>query len=223
MHTRRFGAFLTGMWLAGIVLMWFATSQSLLNVERMFTEPPVQVKNELNNLGPDVARQLFRFQAMQFNRRMEEAWGILQLCLAGALLATSVLTPHRSRVVILCTLTMAILVAINAFRFTPMIAALSRSYDFLPPQANLKERELVAGYLVWQRTLNILKTFLALVLTARFMFDLYDFGKLVMPWRKPQQKRRRKKRRSGDSVIMGETAELPHTEEMSSHEEAEKD
>lgn len=188
--------------------MWFATSQSLLNVERMFTEPPVQVKSELNNLGQDVARQLFQFQAMQFNRRLEEAWGILQLCLAGALLATSVLTPHRSRVVIISTAIMAVLVSINAFRFTPMIAALSRSYDFLPLQANLRERELVASYLVWQRTLNILTALFGLVITARFMFDLYDFGKLVMPWRKPQQKRRRK-RRSGDSVIKGEAAELP--------------
>ena len=50
--------------------------------------------------GLTVMRQILRFQASQHNRHIIETWEVIQLGLGGALLATSVLTAHRSRVII---------------------------------------------------------------------------------------------------------------------------
>ena len=102
MHTRRVGAFLIGAWLLGAALMAFISSQAFVNVERFLNNPPEQIAKELDDIGPDMMRQILRYQASQHTRHIIETWEVMQLGLGGALLATSVLTAHRSRVIISC-------------------------------------------------------------------------------------------------------------------------
>ncbi|MDZ4799015.1 MAG: hypothetical protein SGI92_12690 [Bryobacteraceae bacterium] len=196
MHTRRFGAFIAGMWLMGTILMWFAVTQTNMTVERLFSNPPVQIQKEINDMGPDVARQVFRYQASLFIRRVSETWEVIQLGILGALLATSILTAHRSRMVLVSTILMLIFVLFQAFYFTPLMTGLARSYDFLPATAALREREAYAGFLNWYRVLNVLKTLLALLIVSRLLFDFYDFGSVVFPWSRAPKKRRRIRRSS---------------------------
>ncbi len=197
MHTRRVGAFLIGAWLLGSLLMAFVTSQGLMNVDRFFSSPPAQVSKELDDVGPDVMRQILRFQAAQHNRHILETWEIIQLGLGGALLATSFLTSHRSRIVLICTIIMVFMVLVMYFYFTPIMNALARSFDFLPAGAAVQERENFGYYSVWYRVLDIFKALLAIVVAARLLFDRYDWQEKLMPGTAgPSGKGVRRRRRS---------------------------
>ena len=79
-------------------------------------------------------RQILRFQASQHNRHVFETWEVIQMGILGALLATSFLTDHRSRIVLICTGIMLLLVVIAYTQLTPYMNALSRSYDFYRPE-----------------------------------------------------------------------------------------
>lgn len=206
MHTRRFGAFIAGMWLMGTILIWFAVTQSTDNVDRLFSNPPPQVQKEINDMGPDVARQIFRFQSSTFVRRVQETWEIAQLGLLGALLATSILTAHRSRIVLVATVLMMLCVLYQAFYLTPLMAGLARAFDFLPPTAALREREAFASFNSWHRVMEVLKTLMALGIVARLLFDFYDFGSLVLPWSKAPKRRRRLRRRHS---VTGVSSNVP--------------
>ena len=144
----------------GSLVVWFATAQADLTVERIFTSPPPQMQKEINDMGLEVSRQVFRYQSNQFVRRLKETWEVIQLGLGGALLATSILTTHRSRVVILATVILMILAATQAFYLTPLMNGLARSYDFLPATANMRERENFAGFALWHRVAEVFKILL---------------------------------------------------------------
>ena len=181
MHTRRVGAFLIGAWLLGSLLMAFIPSQGLLSVDRFFSNPPPQISKELDDVGPEVMRQILRFQAAQQNRHIIETWEIVQLGLGGALLATSFLTSHRSRIVLICSTVMVLMVLVMYFYLTPIMNALGRSFDFLPAGAASRERDNYSYYAVWYRVLDILKAMLGIVVTARLLFDRYDWQEKLMP------------------------------------------
>lgn len=213
MHNRRFGAFLMGGWLFGTVLVWFATSQAIENVDRILSTPPPQVEKEFGDMGPDVTRQVLLFEANQLNRRITETWEMLQLGLASALLAVSILTSSRSKTMILCSLMMMALASALAFYITPSMSALAASYDFLPPGAALRERDSFHRFEVWHRVLVILNTMLALAVTTRLLFDFYEFGEKILPgFRKSKRRRRRRKMASGVSDMTGAASEAGITE-----------
>lgn len=196
MHTRRFGAFVMGAWLLGSVLVWFVTSQSLMTVERIMTTTPQQVQKEFDDMGPDVTRQILRFEANQLNRRLVETWEILQLGLAAALLTSSILTSSRSKTVIVSSLLLMGISGAMAFYFTPSMNALARAYDFLPVTAATREREAFQRLDVWHRVFQVLGLFIALIVTGRLLFDFYEFGAKLIPDFGKSKKRRRRRRRS---------------------------
>lgn len=181
MHTRRVGAFLIGAWLFGSVLMFFVTSQSLRNVDRFFADPPAAISRDVDELGHETARQIFRYQAAQHNRHISETWEIMQLGLGAALLSISFFTSHRSRIVLTSTGIMFVMVLIMYFYLTPAMNALSRSFDFLPAGAGTQARESFSQYMVWYRVLGILKTLLAIVIALRLLFDHYEWRDKLAP------------------------------------------
>lgn len=191
MHTRRVGAFLIGAWLFGTLLVAFVSSQSVANVERFFTSQPPQIAKEVDDVGSDVMRQILRYQADQHVRRISETWQVIQLGLGAALLVTAFLTSHRSRIVLACSLTMALIAAVMYFYLTPAMNALARSFDFLPASASIPERENFSRYAVWSRVLEILKIFCALVVTGRLLFDRYEWRDKLIPGRKVLRRRNR--------------------------------
>jgi hypothetical protein len=199
MHTRRFGAFITGMWLMGAIFMWFAQYQAGMNVDRLFSNPPQVIQKELNDMGSDVARQVFRYDTNLLMRRVRENWEVIQLGLLGALVVTSILTAHRSRVVIACSVLMMIFVLVQAFYLTPLMTGLERSFDFVAATAAARERDAYAGFQRWHSTLSVANVVMAMLISSRLLFDFYDFGSVVLPWSRPTKKRRRI-RRSGSAA-----------------------
>ena len=76
---------------------------------------------------------------------------------------------------------MLLLVVIAYTQLTPFMNALSRSYDFLPAGAAVRERENYNYYSVWYRVLDILKAILAILITGRLLFDRYDWQEKLIP------------------------------------------
>ena len=164
-----------GAWLLGVLLTSFVVGQSRLNVERFFSNPPPQLPKQLDGSEPESLRQVLAFQAAQHNRHVRETWEMIQLGTLGALLATSIFTAHRSRILLSSSLLMFVMVLVAYFYLTPMMNVLSRSYDFLPPESGLHERETYNSYWVWYRVLDIFKVILALIITGRLLLDRYEW------------------------------------------------
>jgi hypothetical protein len=157
-----------------------------------------------------VARQILRFEANQLNRRVTETWEVLQLGIAAALLAISILTTSRSKTTIVCAVLMMGISALMAFYFTPSMNALARSYDFLAVTAATREREAFQRLEVWHRVLTVLGTLLALIVTARLLFDFYEFGAKLIPDLANSKKMKRRRRRVPTASGSGTTsAERP--------------
>lgn len=189
MHTRRLGAFLIGAWLIGSVLVWLTQSQTVMTVDRLLTSPPAQAAGQLETMGSDASRQMLRHVAMQVNRRVGETWEVVQLGLGAALLASSILTPHRSRITIGCAALMMALSATMAFYLTPRMNELGRTLDFVSPAAAPEERAALNNLEVWYKTAEVLKTMLALVVSIRLLFDFYEFRSKLQE--EPAARRRR--------------------------------
>jgi hypothetical protein len=206
MHTRRVGAFLIGAWLLGSLLMAFVSTQSAVGVDRFFNNPPLQVAKEVDDVGPDVMRQILRYQSAQHVRHVWETWEVIQLGLGAALLATSFLTSHRSRIVLACGIVMFLMTAFMYFYLTPLMNALARSFDFLPANAAVRERENYTHYAVWYRVLDVLKLLLALTIAGRLLFDRYEWREKLIPGSSHPDKvvRRRKRSSSGSAVAASE-------------------
>src|SRR5262245_5573594 len=175
MHTRRVGAFLIGAWLLGSIVVAYVATQSLAMTDRILSNPPVAITRELDYLGRDMSRMIFRYHAAQTNRHVFESWHVLQLGLLAAFLATSLLTSHRSNALIAASAFMIVLVVVQAFYLTPILNGLSRSFDFLAPGAGTTDREHFQSYHRVYMTLEILKFVAALVMTGRLLFDRYDW------------------------------------------------
>lgn len=175
----------------GSIFAWFSSSQSYLNIDRIFSAPPPQVQREIDGMGQDIARQFLGHQAAQFTRRLQETWEVMQLGLGGALLATAVMTSHRSRTLIAGTILMLVIVAVLMFSVTPNINGLGRALEFQAATAALRERQSFVSYQLWFRVLEAGKSVVLILITSRLLFDFYDFGKLLPRAKRPVRRRRR--------------------------------
>ena len=214
MHTRRVGAFLVGALLLGLVMMPFILSQSIMTAERFLGSPAPQVQKEFDEIGPEVMRQILRHQALELNRYITESWEVMQMGLAVALLATSVLTSHRSRFLIGGSGLILVLVLYMHFALTPHISSLGRSYDFLPVTAAARERAAVQEMELTYRVLAVFKLLAALLVTARLVFDRYDWKTRLVGSKSeaPERRRRRRSRRSRTAAAAGESGPEVATE-----------
>lgn len=190
MHTRRLAAFLIGAWLIGTLITSYVSTQAYATVERILSSPPGPVAKDLEYLGTDITRQLLRFEAAELDRFLAQVWGVIQLGLAAALLASGMLTAHRSRFVIAASAIMGLIVAYQIFLIQPSLNALGRSFDFLPPGAAQRERENFQRQEVWWSVFEVLKIALGVAVSARLLFDRYNWRDKVMPKSKKHLRRR---------------------------------
>jgi hypothetical protein len=201
-HTRRVGAFLVGAWLLGSLLIAFFAFTSGSGIDRFLRNPPPQISKELEDIGPDAMRQILKHEAAEHIRHTAETWEVIQLGLGAALLVTSFLTSHRSRVMLFCSLAMLAITALMYLYLTPTMNSLARSLDFQPLTASLPERENLTRYSVWYRVLEIFKVLFGLVAAARLLFDRYEWQTKLFPGRSSQERvlRRRKRSQNGSAI-----------------------
>ena len=194
MHTRRLAAYLLGAWILGILIFSFVNTQSFANVERIMNNPPGPVAKDIEDLGQDITRLMMRYQASELTRFFLEVWGVAQIGIGLALLSSALFTAHRSKFIMYATGGMILLVILQVGYIVPSMAAISKSFDFLPPAAAPRERDIYASYHVMYSTAEALKLIIAFLLSGRLLFDRYGWKQKLLP---PAPKRLERKRKSG--------------------------
>lgn len=204
MHTRRLAAFFLGAWLLGCLFIDLVVKpQSVGQIDRIIQTPPTQVAKDMEELGAEVTRQLLRYSAWESRRAVENTWGIVQTGLIAALLSAVMLTPHRSRLMSILSISLTAMTLITAFYITPAMEHLGRTFDFIPATANSPDRDSYNTFAIWYNVLEVLKVGGGIVLAARLLFDRMGWkqrmtGKASTP---SSGRRRRKKRISDGSVV----------------------
>jgi len=198
MHTRRLASFILGAWMLGCLLMVFVIYQNGVNVEKIMNNPPGPVAKDIEDLGSDITRMLLRFQATEINRFLYETWGIGQIGIGLAFLSAVTFTAHRSKFLVLGAAAAILLVLFQVFYTTASMAALGKSFDFLPINAALKERDLYQGYSTMNTVAEILKLLLGASLAVRLLIDRYGWKKKFLPNPPKRLERRRKAVSSSD-------------------------
>ncbi|HYZ85831.1 MAG TPA: hypothetical protein VE621_15580 [Bryobacteraceae bacterium] len=198
MHTRRLAAFLIGAWLMGMLVMGYTQSHAFANVDRILSSPPGPVAKDIEDMGTDIVRMLLRYEASELMRFLAQVWGVLQIGLGFALLLSSLLTPHRSRFIIILTALMLLMTVYQLFRIQPSLNALGRSLDFLPATAAQRERDSLQGQVITHGVLDVLKGIAGIILAFRLIFDRYNWQDKLIP--KSRKELRRRKHRSSIPV-----------------------
>ncbi len=192
MHTRRLAAYLLGGWILGILIFSFVANQSFSNVDRILNNPPGPAAKDIEDLGQDIARLLLRYEASELNRFFLEVWGVAQIGIGLAVLSAAVFTAHRSKFIMYATGAMILIALFQVGYIVPSMAAIGRSFDFLPPAAAPREREIYASYHVMYSTAEILKLILGFLLSARLLFDRYGWKQKLLPAAPRRLERKRK-------------------------------
>ncbi|HET8549219.1 MAG TPA: hypothetical protein VFL57_14495 [Bryobacteraceae bacterium] len=212
MHTRRLASFLLGAWLAGSILLSFIVAgQNFAQVDRILETPPGQIGKDINDLGEDVARQMFRYQAAETNRFLFQIWGIIQLGIALAFLTAVTITAHRNKLLMLGGLLMLLITCLETLYLVPSMTALGRQFDFLPPAATSPERDTHQTLHVWSEILEVVKLIAGLVLAGRLLFDRMSWGDRLLPAGAAHtHRRRRRRKRTWDGSVAEEIQAVDH-------------
>ncbi len=176
MHTRRLASFLIGAWLLGSLLVTFVVVPAMhRQTDAILSSPPQALSKDIEDLGADVARLMLAYQASEATRFVYEIWGIVQIGMACALVATVLFTAHRSKFLIVTALLIAVLACIQVFYVIPTLRATGRVIDFLPLSANSPARETNHIFQVWYQVCEVLKILGAVVFAGRLIIDFYSW------------------------------------------------
>jgi hypothetical protein len=203
MHTRRLASFLLGAWLLGSILLAFIVAgQNFAQVDRLLDTPPGQISRDIDELGADVVRQMFRYQAAEVNRFLFQVWGVIQLGIGLGCLTAVTVTAHRNKVLVIGALLMLLITCAQTFYIVPSMTALGRQFDFLPATANSPERDTHRTLHIWSEILEVIKLLAGFVLAGRLLFDRMAWRDRLASTRthRPGRRRRRKRTRDGSEV-----------------------
>ena len=204
MHTRRLAAFLAGAWmLGGLIVSILVVPDLTKQVDAIIASPPSAISKDIEDMGTEVARSMLKYQGQEVKRSLLQSWGIIQIGLAAAIFATVTFTSHRSRFLVILSLVLTAIVAIETFGILPTLRYTGRVTDFLPLTAYSNEREVNHTYQIWYQVLEVLKMTLGLGLAGRLLFDFYAWQERVgeSSAASRQHRRRRRKRTHDGSVV----------------------
>ncbi len=131
MHSRRFLAFFLGLWLAGLLVVTFATSYSSRTVNVVMENPPHEASKWVDILGKERIRTLLLHNTAEVNRSLLEAWGYADLVLCVFILITAVMIKSGKPIMIASALLLILCLA-SVFLLTPQLVAVGRLLDFRP-------------------------------------------------------------------------------------------
>ena len=170
MHFRRLACFLLGSWIAGGLFMDMVVTQNFRSVDRLLAKPAAPAARQIEKLGPEDARRLFRHQVSEQNRWYFETWGDVETGLSAALLLFLLFGSTETNVTLLLALLMLLIVIVQRFALTPQMVVLGRLIDWVPTSQASPERSrfwMMHGAYVG---LEVAKLALGFVLTARLLF-----------------------------------------------------
>jgi hypothetical protein len=119
-------------WLGGLIMVTLAATGSFKAVDTTIEKPPAVVIKSLARLGPDVTRDLLRYQSSEVNRHLFELWGWIQLGLTGAILAGLLFMTNVGKRVLGMALAMTAMAALMAGVIIPGMIRIGRESQARP-------------------------------------------------------------------------------------------
>lgn len=141
---------LLGGWITGTLLIAFVATQNFRTVDRLLSAPTVEFSRAITPLAHDEARSVLRYLVAELNRLFFSAWGLTQLALGAAIVATALGLRPLDRTVITIA-AMVFVIVIVLLLLNQLLLPLGRSLDFVP-------RTLVSPELARFRTLHLIYT-----------------------------------------------------------------
>jgi hypothetical protein len=140
------------------------------------------------------------------NRFIYNTWGVAQIGIGLAFLSACTFTAHRSKFLMIGGAVAVLLAAIQVLYTLHSMMALGRSFDFLPPNAALKERDMYQGYSTLNTVMEVFKILIGLALSVRLLIDRYGWKKKLLPAAPKRLERRRKAVAGGTTRTSSATA-----------------
>ena len=169
MHTRRFVAFLLGVWLVGMVLVAYISHGNLSTTQGIVESGGEAARRHLEMSGRENSIPLLRHNTAEINRSMVQSWEWMQLGLGLVVLCT---LPFAMRLqwshLIAAALMLLIVIAQRAL-LTPEMIGVGRLLDFVSPGAQeqlAKQRNTLSTLQMLYSALEIVKGSIGLGLTV---------------------------------------------------------
>ena len=122
---------LLGGWIVGTLLIAFVATQNFRTVDRLLSAPTVEFSRAIAPLAHDEARGVLRYLVSELNRLYLSAWGLTQLALGAAVVATALGLRPLDRAGVIGAAAIFLLV-LALLLLTWFIVPLGRSMDFVP-------------------------------------------------------------------------------------------
>lgn len=132
MHTRRVVTFLLGIWMGCSLLLGFLTLENFRSPNLVLSSPPPAAGKIMEKLGPDEARLLLRYLAMEQSRSYLAIWEDAEIGIGILLVLLFVLSSQTRIFPIAMAGAMLILVLFQHFGILPEIIYQGREADFPP-------------------------------------------------------------------------------------------
>jgi len=169
MHPRRFSTFLIGIWVAGLVLL-FWISRHNLQVDQLMKGGGPKAQNEYQIAEWKRAHTLLLHQASELNRHYSYNWELAQLALGVVLAVNLLFATNGNRLMMTLCVSLLALTAIQHTTFTPQMIELGRGIDFALPDEMFDERRTLRGFQSYYLWLDVVKLLVLAGLTVRLLF-----------------------------------------------------
>lgn len=170
MSTRRFVAFLLGVWLGGSLFMYLIATHNLESADRVLGSPPPAAAKIIDSVGSDSARLLLRHQASELNRACFEYWGVAQLIVGGAVFGMLLFATREGKWPVVTALVMLVVVAVMRFILTPDLVNFGRQLDFATNETGTVEYARFWGVHRAYAIAELVKSGLGLALLGLLLF-----------------------------------------------------
>ncbi len=170
MSTRRFVAFLLGVWLGGSLFMYVIATHNLEAADRVLGSPPPAAAKIIDSVGADPARLLLQHQASELNRVYFEYWGVAQLIIGGAVFGLLLFATREGTWPVVTALAMLALVAMMRFILTPDLVNFGRQLDFATKETGTAEYARFWGVHRAYGIAELVKSGLGLALLGMLLF-----------------------------------------------------
>jgi len=151
--------------------MAVSATQSFRTVNAITSSPPKPAGGVIETIGPDMFRQMLRYQAGETNRRLFEIWGLTQFAIALGVFLLVLFATSSGRVPVFTALALLIWVSIMHWLVAPRIAIASQMLEFVPPDQMAAERATMATLHRFYSIMELIKLGLIAVIAGLFLLE----------------------------------------------------
>jgi len=206
MHTRRFVAFLLGVWLGGMLFVAYTTSANSSTTKSILENAPEGPRRLIELSGLERSATLLTYNTAELNRTLLESWEWFQLAIGLAVVCTLPFAMRLKWLYLLAAVIMFVIAIAQRSLLTPQMIGLGRMLD-------------MAGGTVWtqdelwkeRRNLHTLQQLYFAGDIVKGMIGLGLTGALLIFRRKTSLKRRATER-SSDKIDTVDDANYSHVD-----------